>query len=233
MASTTISDTKKASVIYYHSLNAAIHAGQYDGIIPVSELIQEGTLGLGSFEKLSYEYVMLDGVAYGIPDNGKVYEMPDSALIAFGVVKDFQPDSSLTIKDKTERKELELLLDAKLNTNSFVAMRVKGKANKIRYRTFHTQQKPYKPSKDVEHVIFEKTDIYVDMVGFYTPENAKVLNSPVYHFHFIDQAKTTGGHVLDFIIEDAIIEIDHANELKVQLPTLESVEHIDLNKPKT
>ena len=82
-------------------------------------------------------------------------------------------------------------------------------------------------------MIFEKSDIYVDMVGFYTPKTAKMLNSPVYHFHSIDQEKTTGGHVLDFIIEDVSIEIDHATELKVQLPTLESVDHINLNKPRT
>lgn len=150
MDSNTTSDTKKASVIYYHSLNAAIHAGQYDGIVPVGELKKEGNLGLGSFEKLSYEYVMLDGIAYGIPDDGKLYEMPDSGLIAFGVVKDFEPDTTLTIKEKTERKELESFLNANLDRNSFVAMRIKGKANKIKYRSFHTQEEPYKPSKEVE-----------------------------------------------------------------------------------
>ena len=69
------------------------------------------------------------------------------------------------------------------------------------------------------------------MVGFYTPEKAKMLNSPVYHFHFLDKEHTTGGHVLDFTIDQAEVKIDHAKELKVKLPPLDAVDHINLNTP--
>ena len=56
------------------------------------------------------------------------------------------------------------------------------------------------------------------------------MNSPTFHFHFIDDNKSTGGHVLDCNLKNGSIEIDYAKELHIQLPDIQSTDHIDLNE---
>ena len=86
------------------------------------------------------------------------------------------------------------------------------------------------PLKKVPEVLFERENIKVTLVGFYTPASAAVLNTPVYHFHFISDDKSTGGHVKDCSFSEAIIAVDYASELHVHLSSKALTQNIDLNK---
>ncbi len=216
--------------IHYFSLNKAIHNGQYDGFIEIGKLKKYGNFGLGSFEKLSHEFVMKDGIAYGIPEDGKVYTMPDTALIAFAVTTDFKPDTSFKITESLKKAALYTYLNTVLKKNNFAAIEINGHFSHIKYRSFPPQSKPYKPSEEVPNVIFERENIDIDMIGYFTPLSAEVLNSPVYHFHFIDKNRTTGGHVLDFNIEKAEIKIAYSKEHTVHLPPDSIYSGINLNE---
>ncbi|MCC9136455.1 acetolactate decarboxylase [Pontibacter silvestris] len=231
-ADTSTGDSKDTSdAIFYASLNQAIHLGQYDGAVQVRELKENGDFGVGSGEKLKSELVMLDGVAYSIPASGEASVLPDTAKVSFAAVKHFKSDQEVSISKMLNLNELESYLDSVLTKNSFAAIKVTGKLNSITYRSFYPQQKPYEPTEEVPEKELNRSNIEGTLVGFFTPESAEVLNSPVYHFHFVDNNKTTGGHVLDCTISEARVEIDYAKQLQVALPDPELVQHIDLNKP--
>ncbi|WP_168194064.1 acetolactate decarboxylase [Pontibacter sp. SGAir0037] len=228
---TASSQEEQHDKIFYASLNRAIHQGQYDGTMSVEELKKHGNLGVGSAARLAYELVLLDGTAYGIPADGKVYELADTVQIPFAAVKLFNPDQTITIVKPLTLEALEAYLDSVITKNAFAALKVTGRFASLKYRSFEPQQRPYQPTDDVPEETFERSGIEATLVGLFTPESAEVLNSPVYHFHFVDEARTTGGHVNDLVVEQVEVQIDYANGLEVQLPDPALLQHLELNKP--
>ena len=85
--------------------------------------------------------------------------------------------------------------------------------------------------RTVNHL--EKVDrgaISVDgvLVGFRTPEFEQGISVAGYHLHFLDAARTSGGHVLDFTLDVGHVEISTASELHLRLPTSGAFLHADL-----
>jgi acetolactate decarboxylase len=227
----TFVNTREKETIYFASLNHAIQEGQFDGVITVNELKGHGNFGLGSEEKLKGELVLLDGNFYSIPSTGKAALMRDENKIAFAAIKSFTADSTFSVKNLTDAKALYTYLDARIDQNSFVALKITGMFRTIEFRSFIQQNKPYKPVDQVPENKFRHENMQGTMVGFFTPKSAQVLNSPNYHFHFIDNGKKTGGHVLECTISSATVEVDYADELHVLLPPKKAVEQVDLNEP--
>jgi acetolactate decarboxylase len=217
--------------IYFVSLNHAVHEGQYAGITTVDALKEYGDFGIGSEDRLAGEMVLLDGVFYSIPGNGRARRMDDADKIAYGAVKEFKADDSFSIDGMTNLEKLETLLGEKIHPNQFAAIRVDAEFESIDYRSFEEQTEPFKPVDDVQEIMFNRKNLEGTIVGFYTPESANVLNSPKFHFHFIDKARTTGGHVHDFRLKKASVQIDVATELHILLPPVEATDHVDLDKP--
>lgn len=217
--------------IYYVSLNRAIHLGQYDGSMTVKTLKSHGDFGLGSAERLAGEFVLLDGEAYTIPADGKAKLIAEEAKIPFAAVKFFVADHAMKIPTSMSWQQLKEFLDSQIKDNAFAAIKIKAHFSHIKFRSYQEQTKPYKPVDEVPVQEFERSGIDGTLVGFFTPKSAEVLNSPVYHFHFIDKNKTTGGHLLDCNLEDASIDIDYSRELNVGLPDASLMKNIDLGKP--
>lgn len=223
--------SEKQDTIFFASLNKAIQLGQYDGTMELGELLKHGDFGLGSEEKLKSELLILEGVAYGAMGDGTVRALPNHTPVPFASIKFFVPDTSFRIKGNVSFSELKQLLDSILGPNSFAAVKVNGRFANVQFRSFYKQEKPYRPLKEALFSKFEKKDVEGTALGFFTPKSSEVLNSPVYHFHFIDNAKTTGGHLLDAKIEEADIQIDFSRDLVIRLPKNGMLSNIDLNKP--
>lgn len=66
--------------------------------------------------------------------------------------------------------------------------------------------------------------------GFYTLASLAVMNSPGYHFHFIDDDRTTGGYVTGCYIADAKVSIDYPGEMRVLLRGVDVSDNMDLRK---
>lgn len=230
-ANLPLSDTSpKEDVIFYASLNRAIHQGQYDGAMTVADLLKHGDHGVGSTDRLTYELVISDGKAYGIPADGKVYELSDTTRIPFAAIKAFQPDQKQQLSRQLNLNDLENYLDSLITRNAFAAIRIKGRFPTVRYRSFQPQNPPYRPTDEVPNVIFTRSNLEATLVGFYTPASAEVINSPVYHFHFLDRERTTGGHVLDLIVSEAEIEVDYSLGLQINLADTSLLQHVDLTR---
>lgn len=127
-------------------------------------------------------------------------------------------------------QELHALIDSIVLHNAFAAIKISGMFSSVRTRSFIKQEKPYEPTEKADTVVFAATNVSGIIVGFVTPTSAEVINSPHHHMHFIDQKKTTGGHLIDCIINNSMVEIDYSRELIIALPEPSTQQSIDLNK---
>jgi acetolactate decarboxylase len=65
---------------------------------------------------------------------------------------------------------------------------------------------------------FELRDVHGSLVGFRFPDHARGLNVAGYHFHFITDDRSAGGHVLGCRLTRGKVFIDHESDLRLELP---------------
>lgn len=56
------------------------------------------------------------------------------------------------------------------------------------------------------------------IVGFWTPEIFHGVSVAGYHLHFISDDLTFGGHVMDFVIKEGIVEVGAVDQLDQRFP---------------
>ncbi len=82
-----------ANRIYFCSPVNALVEGIYQQRIPFTEIKQHGDFGLGTFDNLDGEMVMLDGEIYQITADGAAARVSDELLTPFSCVAFYQPVS--------------------------------------------------------------------------------------------------------------------------------------------
>ena len=87
--------------LYQVSTATALVAGIYQGAVRVGKLREHGDLGLGTFENLDGEMVLVDGHCYQVRSDGSVKECDDEVLSPFAVVTRFLPDETVTLSQSS------------------------------------------------------------------------------------------------------------------------------------
>jgi acetolactate decarboxylase len=213
--------TSQRDIIFQQSTIDALLAGVYDGDISCQFLLTHGNFGIGTFDCLDGEMVLLDGTIYQVKADGKVY-MPDPSIkTPFATTCFFNPEKTLLINPGTDFEGLEKLIDqADPNLNLFCAIRVTGHFKSMKTRSVPPQKKPYPPLKEVTT---NQPEFYMEyvagtIIGFRCPVYIKGLNVPGYHLHFINCERTLGGHVLSFVLTEGQCEVDILNQYFLRLP---------------
>ncbi|MBI1937396.1 MAG: acetolactate decarboxylase [Ignavibacteriales bacterium] len=211
----------------------ALLSGLYEGTTTLKEVIKHGDFGIGTFDKLDGEMIILDGIVYQIKADGKVYQPSHDLTTPFFTVTKFEePDSSFTFSSTTF-KEFEKSSDDLINNkNLFYAIKMSGNFKYVKTRSVPSQTKPYKPLNEVtkNQSVFEKENVSGTTVGFRSPQFASGINVPGYHLHFISDDKTFGGHVLDLSFENCKVEILPLHNFKMLLPESSEFGEADLKK---
>lgn len=214
----------------------ALLEGVYDGTMSISTLKQYGDFGIGTFADLDGEMVELDYNFYQVKTDGVAYKVSDSEQTPFAVVTLFDVDQKENLSQDMDYKELENYIDNVIPTiNAFYAIKIEGDFKYMKTRSVPAQEKPYPKLSDVaEHQsVFEFQDISGTIVGFRCPSYINGINVPGYHLHFIDSDRDSGGHVLEFIVEEATATIDYTSQFILILPGEDSdFYNIDLGKDK-
>src|SRR5215813_3883714 len=83
--------------LYQVSTATALVEGIYQGAVRVGTLREHGDLGLGTFENLDGEMVIVDGQFFQVRSDGSVRECDDDALSPFAVVTRFMPEAEVTL----------------------------------------------------------------------------------------------------------------------------------------
>ena len=238
-SSTSASDEVNREVIEQVSLLQGLLQGDYYGSVSIAELKQHGDIGIGTFDGLNGELIMVDGVVYQAKGDGAV-DVPDDAItIPFSNVTFFDADEVQAVEGVTSFKDLEAQLDAhvaELGANRFYMVKIDGAFTKVNARSEYAQSEPYKPLVEVletDQTFFDFEDVEGTVVALYCPEYMKELNNAGWHMHFISKDGTKGGHVLDLAIDKADIAWDYTEGFDMMLPDGEFFDTIDFTKDRS
>jgi acetolactate decarboxylase len=244
------------STLFQVSTSAALVQGVYQGAVRVGTLQEHGDHGLGTFEQLDGEMVVVDGHCFQVRSDGSVHEVAEDVLSPFAVVTHFVPQDTLQLDDCPDLAHLMATFDRLRHTdNCFFAVRVDGHFDYVKTRAMcKTHDKRscalFTPSFDyvktramcktaegvplvaaaAQQPEFEFTHLAGTLVGFWTPAYAKTVNIPGYHLHFLSADHQHGGHLLQCRGHQLRLQMQREGVLSLALPETEDFLKADLRQ---
>ena len=223
-------------VLYQVSTLDALVGGVFDGETTLVELARHGDFGIGTFNSVDGEMLLLDGFFYRIDGAGKVRLAGMDEKTPFAAVTSFEADQTVLADSSLDQEAFYRFVDARLSSpNLFYAVKMHGTFRSIKTRSVPRQEKPYRPLTEIVKTqpIFEFKNIAGVMVGFRCPAYVKGVNFTGYHLHFLAKEGVGGGHVLGFVTDRVTIEIDRTDEFHLKLPADSAFFHANLSSDRT
>jgi acetolactate decarboxylase len=202
----------------------ALLAGGYEGSMTLGELRKLGDFGLGTFDALDGEMVVLDGVVYQVPASGKVARPAGSLTTPFAQVARLSSPKALRLAPGLDLKGVEAALDSELgDPNVFAAARIEARFASLTARSVPRQSPPYRTLAEVakEQSVFPFSGVDGTLIGLRGPAFAKGLGVPGWHWHFLTRDRSRGGHVLSFSLApgaNAEAKLQLLRRFELQLP---------------
>jgi acetolactate decarboxylase len=206
------------STLYQISTSSALAEGVYSGSVYSSVLLEHGDFGLGTFEDLDGEMVILEGEIYQVA--GRVRHRGDDFLVPFAAITPFRAAASFAVDKVATLKDIEFACDQqRISNNLFYALRLDGLFETIDARAVH----PVPPSTRLldaakAQMEYRFKNIEGTLVGFWSPRYSSSFSIPGYHLHFISKDRTKGGHVLDCTAQKLKARIQVLSEFDIRLP---------------
>lgn len=213
-------------MLYQYSISEIFTQKLYDGSISVQELRSKGNFGLGAFDALDGESIIVDGQFYHSIE-GKTKLAENTSLMCFAALTHFNPDQEISLQGCTYEILKEQLKTTHFSSLNYpIALQLQGIFEHLKICSVPKQEKPYKNSIEIEEVIaqsqsYKYQNIKGIMIGFYAPSYLRDLKATRFHLHFIDTTHTIGGHVLDFSFKQATLHIQTLKQMHFELPQSE------------
>ncbi len=231
---TCISAQNDSRLFAYSTLDALL-AGVYDGDLTVTELRRKGDFGIGTFNHLDGEMIMLDGVCYHAKSDGSVQIAGPQDKTPLAYVTRFHRGKEFRSERASSLAELEAWLDRFVpNKNLFYAIRIEGQYQLMSVRAIPPQSKPYRPLVEVSasQVVHDYRDISGVLIGIRSPAFSRGVSVPGYHWHFITADRKHGGHVVKLQAADVAAQVNEIAGFELQLPRDEAFAAADQTKDR-
>ena len=172
--------------LYQVATLQALSLGYLRGVVSVGELLMHGDTGLGTFEDLDGEMIVLDGRCYRADSDGSVTEVPAETGVPFSVVSQLHGDKTWEWGqiDSIDSmvKELNNRIEEHFGLNSMHMVRIDGTFDLIDARS-------ESPSRKSQHVglkellsktqyAFQFENIRGSVICLYFPNYMDGLNLP-------------------------------------------------------
>lgn len=220
---TTIKETEIGNdepILIQISVIDALLQGIYDGSYPIGELPNLGEIGIGTFNALDGEMIMLNDTVFQVISTGEVKIPGKDLMTPFAAVSDWETDTTFTLKNATY-ESLKTNFDSYFPTkNIFYAVKINGLFSYVKTRSVPKQVKPYPPLAEVtaKEPVFEYNNIRGTIVGFYCPPYASGINVTGFHMHFLSNNRKAGGHILEYKLEEGTLELCYLFDYRLILP---------------
>jgi len=218
--------------LFQVSTSGALVQGIYERAVSSSFLLNYGDFGLGTFDNLDGEMIVLDGTIYQVRSDGTVSRIVDDTGTPFAVVVHFLADEDRTIENAPTFEELTKLCDEYRDSeNIFYAFRIDGHFEHVHTRAMKATLNGLPLAKAAAiQPEFDFRDIDGTLVGLWSPQFSSALNVAGYHFHFISEDRTKGGHLLQCNGRNLRIRVERLNDFHLSLPESEKFLRADLTK---
>ena len=210
---------------YQVSTLQALALGFSKSVITVEELIRHGDMGLGTFEDVDGEMIILDGNCYRAKNNGEVVAAENNRGVPFASVCRFQSQrhEKLGKTDTIEQlKEwLTLCIEEEFGLNSMYAVRIDGVFSKVDARSESGTKAHHVTLKDalsVTQKAFVFENIKGSLVCVYYPDYMDGINAAGWHLHFLSEDRKSGGHVFDISLNQGEAKFCKITSVEVRIP---------------
>ena len=216
-----MSDTKMFQV----STLQALALGYSRAVVNVGEIMRHGDIGLGTFEDVNGEMIVLDGHCYRADEKGNVSEADDETGVPFSSVTIFKEDRYCEIDsiDSIEKLKvfLDLRIEEKFGLNSMHIVRIDGSFKKVCARSesgYRAHHVTLKEALSATQRDFYFDDINGTLVCVYYPDYMDGINASGWHLHFVSEDRKRGGHVFDLSMEKGTAYFDKITNIEIILP---------------
>ena len=123
------------STLFQVSTTGALVQGVYDKAVTVGGLKAHGDFGLGTFEGLDGEMVVIDGTFYQAHADGRITLPLDSAPVPFATLINFRPQHRVHLGKVGSMSEFTAALNKlRRSDNLFFAVRIDGHFEEVHWR---------------------------------------------------------------------------------------------------
>ena len=203
----------------------ALVAGYTRSVITVGELENRGNIGLGTFEGVDGEMILLDGVCYRARQDGSVVRPTPGTGVPFASAASVEGGTSFELEETRGIDALKLELTCKIDEayalNSMHVATVSGTFDSVSARSESAYHADHITLKDMlattqREFIFEKLN--GTLVCVYHPDYMDGINAPGWHVHFLSEDRTRGGHVFDLSLVSGRAVMHKIDCIEIQLP---------------
>lgn len=218
------SSPAEQGVVYQYAPIRLLMEGRFDGDMTVGELLRHGNVGIGTFNTLDGEMVILDGLAYQARADGNVCRVADDQKVPFAVVAQLSHELFTTAEDKPSDANLAIFCQAMDNSigqeNLMAVVVAHGRFSHMKVRSVSAQKKPYPRLSEAakSQAVFQRKGVSGTLVAFRCPAYMTGVNVPGWHMHFLSDDRQFGGHVLDFAMSAVHVESACYRELRLIMP---------------
>ncbi|UIF41406.1 acetolactate decarboxylase [Staphylococcus aureus] len=207
------------NVLYQHGTLGTLMAGLLEGTATINELLEHGNLGIATLTGSDGEVIFLDGKAYNANKHKEFIELK--------MIRDYVGKWIVIANERfSQRPKIYVnhvfaqIKNEMLSENLFSAVKIYGTFKHMHVRMMPAQQPPYTRLIDSARRQPEekRQDIRGAIVGFFTPELFHGVGSAGFHIHFADDERAYGGHVLDFEVDDVVVEIQNFETFQQHFP---------------
>jgi acetolactate decarboxylase len=198
----------------------AVMDGVYQGDTTVGELREHGDLGIGTFDGLDGEMVMVDGATYRIDAECRAQPASDDSRTPFATVTHWIAKHSVDVVPGTDLAGLQSALDVLMSSHNYLyAIRAECRFGSIRVRSVTPQASGTRLVEATRAQTVRDFDgSEGTLVGFFTPAFLAHVGVPGLHLHFITKERDAGGHVLALTIDRGTLMADETTRLSLALP---------------
>ena len=236
---------EKENKMFQVSTLQALALGYSRSVITVAELLEEGDTGLGTYEDVNGEMIVLDGHCYRAKQDGSVIEVEPDAGVPFSAVAKLRGEREFPLENMKDiqsiRTELTRKIEERFGLNSMHVIRIDGLFEKVDARSeapYRSHHVTLKTVLDSNQTAFVFENIRGSLVGVYFPDHMDGINMPGWHLHFLSDDRTKGGHVFDVSIKEGTVRLDKINRVEIYLPkdaafdtySLKNVSEEEINK---
>lgn len=229
-------DSAKDETMFQSATLQSLMTGNYDGYISVAELRSFGNVGLGTFERVDGEMIVIDGTVFQAKADGNIVVADDDVKVPFAVATHFDDDIRFTVENVSCLDSLLNRMTDMVNAsgrNFIYAVRIDVVAcDSVKVRSVLPQQKPYKPmaeALETDQREFSIRNVDGTVVGVYFPAYMGQLNAVGWHCHFITEDRSRGGHLLDIAFSGkADVRLDLTPAFTLYMPEEKSFANADL-----
>jgi acetolactate decarboxylase len=220
------------STLFQVSTTGALVQGVYNKAVTVGALKNHGDFGLGTFEGLDGEMVVVDGQFYQAHGDGRITKPPDSAPVPFATLTHFRSQHRAHLGKIGSMSEFTAGLDKlRRSDNLFFAARIDGHFDEVHWRVACKVEGGVHLDTATDHQAeFHLRDVTGTMVGFWSPPYSKTISVAGWHLHFLTEDRKSGGHVLGCKAAGLEVQLHDLDDLHLALPETREFLQADLTQ---